>query len=121
MFKREFDYIHGREIEGCIADETQLFRQAFENLKSGGYFELQCAYPYWLSDDDTAEKATNAQLWVKHAREASEKFGKSLTNAPTFKDKMKEVGFVDIDEMVYKVSILKMRWCFLIAPSRPPY
>ncbi|KAL1982645.1 hypothetical protein VTN96DRAFT_1015 [Rasamsonia emersonii] len=36
LYRADFDFIHGRELEGCIANEDQLFSRAFEYLKPGG-------------------------------------------------------------------------------------
>ncbi|KAF5013376.1 hypothetical protein FDECE_623 [Fusarium decemcellulare] len=92
LYKTPFDFIHGRELEGCIGDEDQLFRRAFENLTPGGYIEFQATYPRWLSDDGTAEKAENAQKWLKHLLEGSAKFGKSLEGAINWKEKLEKAG-----------------------------
>ncbi|KAL1982371.1 hypothetical protein VTN96DRAFT_1402 [Rasamsonia emersonii] len=105
LFKTKFDFIHGRELEGCIADTDRLFRQAFDHLKPGGYFELDAFYAYWLSDDDTASKATNSQACSKMLREAAEKFGKSFEMVPLWREKMEKVGFVDVRESAFKIPV----------------
>ncbi|KAL1971102.1 hypothetical protein VTN77DRAFT_53 [Rasamsonia byssochlamydoides] len=105
LYKTKFDYIHGRELEGCSADEDRLFRQAFEHLKPGGYFEFDGAYAHFLSDDDTAQKAENCQSWLQKLRDASEKFGKSIEDVRQWKEKMEKAGFVDVKEEIFKVPI----------------
>ena len=104
LYQKPFDYIHGREIEGCVGNENRLFSQAFQHLKPGGYVEVQCVSSHFLSDDDTAAKAENCQLWIKTLREGGEKFGKSYDSVKLWKGVMEEVGFVDVKEAVYKVS-----------------
>ncbi|KAF4463794.1 demethylmenaquinone methyltransferase [Fusarium albosuccineum] len=105
LSKTPFDFIHGRELEGCIGDEDQLFRRAYENLTPGGYIEFQATYPRLLSDDGTAEKAENAQKWLKHLLEGSAKFGKSLEGAINWKDKLEKAGFVDVQQEIRKLPI----------------
>ncbi|KAM0414564.1 hypothetical protein ACHAPT_013598 [Fusarium lateritium] len=102
LYTRPFDFIHARELEGCISDEDALFQRAYSHLKPGGYIEFQAAYPCWLSDDGTAEKAENAQSWLKTLLEGSAKFGKSLEGAITWKGKMEKAGFVDVQQKIVK-------------------
>jgi predicted methyltransferase len=105
LYKNKFDFIHSRELEGCIADEEKLFKQAFEHLKPGGYFEVCGAYAYFLSDDDTHKRAESSAIYLEHARAAGEKFGKSFEGVKTWKEKMNAVGFKNVTESVVKVRI----------------
>ncbi|KAI5461787.1 S-adenosyl-L-methionine-dependent methyltransferase [Mariannaea sp. PMI_226] len=104
-YQRPFDFIHARELEGCIADDDRLFGQAFQHLNSGGYIELQAAYTKFLSDDDTAEKAKDVQLWCDALVDGIAKFGKPLDGAITWKKKLEEAGFVDVQQEVRKLPI----------------
>ncbi|KAI8710756.1 hypothetical protein NCS52_01535400 [Fusarium sp. LHS14.1] len=45
LYTKPFDFIHARELEGCISDDDILFRRAFEHLKPGRYIEFQATYP----------------------------------------------------------------------------
>ncbi|CAG9953140.1 unnamed protein product [Clonostachys rosea f. rosea IK726] len=105
LYSKPFDFIHARELEGCIGDDDQLFRRAFEHLAPGGYIEFQAADPNWMSDDGTADKAENANSWLKTLVEGSAKFGKSLEIAVDWKEKMEKAGFVDIKQEILKVPI----------------
>lgn len=105
MFRTPFDYIHARELEGCIADEDKLFREAFQHLKPGGYFEIEGSSSHLSSDDGTHEKAEYNQLWFKEGRNSAKSFGKLADNAPTWKAKLEKAGFVDVKEFVFKVCL----------------
>ncbi|KAH6972746.1 S-adenosyl-L-methionine-dependent methyltransferase [Ilyonectria sp. MPI-CAGE-AT-0026] len=105
LYARPFDFIHARELEGCIADELKLFQQACEHLVPGGYFEMQAVGAQFLSDDDTIEKATNAQMWMENIRKGAAMFGKPIDSHPTWKNKMEEAGFVDVNQEIRKVPI----------------
>ncbi|KAF4992380.1 hypothetical protein FDECE_13736 [Fusarium decemcellulare] len=100
-----FDFVHGRELEGCIADEDRFFAQAFKHLNSGGYFEMQGAYTSFLSDDNTAHKAKEVQTWCQMLVEGIEKFGKPIDTAPTWKQKMEDAGFIDVGQEIVKIPI----------------
>ncbi|KAM5373298.1 hypothetical protein ACJZ2D_007127 [Fusarium nematophilum] len=103
VYRKKFDYIHARELGGCVTDDDQLFRRAFEHLAPGGYLELQAVYPRFLSDDGTAEAAENAQFWMKNICEGAAKFGKPLDSPPQWLEKMKAAGFVDVQQEIRKI------------------
>lgn len=104
LYHEPFDFIHGREIEGCISDDDLLFRKAFSKLKPGGYLEMQAVYPAFMSDDDTATQAKAAQEWMKIMVDGTAKFGKPLATADTWKEKMQQAGLLDVQQEVRKVS-----------------
>ncbi|KAI5464366.1 S-adenosyl-L-methionine-dependent methyltransferase [Mariannaea sp. PMI_226] len=104
-YSKPFDFIHARELEGCIADDSRLFQQAFQHLAPGGYIEFQATYPRFLSDDGTAQKAESAQLWLKNLIEGLGQFGKPLDGAIQWKEKMEAAGFVDVQQEIRKIPI----------------
>lgn len=105
MYQKQFDFIHARELEGCIANDDRLFQQAFKHLVPGGYIELQAVYTRFISDDDTAGNATNAQKWMKNMCEGASTFGKPLDNAIEWEEKLRRAGFVEVQQQVDKVKI----------------
>jgi len=105
LYRRPFDFIHARELEGCIADDGKLFERAFQHLVPGGFIELQAVYTKFHSDDGTAENATNALLWMKELCAAAARFGKPLDIAPRWGEKLREAGFVDVQHEIRKIPI----------------
>ncbi|QPC70860.1 hypothetical protein HYE68_001612 [Fusarium pseudograminearum] len=105
VYKRPFDYIHARELEGCIANEDQFFGHAFQNLSSGGYLEMQGQRAYFMSDDESIKNAVNAEVWAVALRESSIKFGKPIDCVTGWKDKMIKAGFVDVHQEIRKIPI----------------
>ncbi|KAL1968075.1 hypothetical protein VTN77DRAFT_2205 [Rasamsonia byssochlamydoides] len=104
-FSHAFDFIHGRELNGSVADYDRLFSRAFNHLKPGGYLEMQTGEAMFFSDDGTDAKATNCQVLIKNLHDAAERFGKSLTTIATWKERMIKAGFVDVKSEIYKVPI----------------
>ncbi|KAH7156006.1 S-adenosyl-L-methionine-dependent methyltransferase [Dactylonectria macrodidyma] len=105
LYERPFDFIHARELEGCIGNEEKLFQRAFQHLAPGGYVEFQATNASFLSDDGTAEKAESAQLWVKQLVEGTAKFGKPMDGVPKWKEMLEKTGFVDVEQLIYKVPV----------------
>lgn len=105
MYRGEFDYIHARELGGCIEDDQLFFRRAYDHLVPGGHFEMQACFPRFLSDDDSAKLAPDAQFWMANVCEGAGRFGKPLDGAPTWLEKFKAVGFTDVRQEIRKVPI----------------
>ncbi|RKK34310.1 hypothetical protein BFJ68_g17505 [Fusarium oxysporum] len=103
VYRKRFDYIHARELGGCIADDGKLFSRAFEHLAPGGYLEMQAVYPRFLSDDDTGKLAKDAQYWMTNICEGAAKFGKPLDSVPQWLDKMQAAGFVEVKQEIRKI------------------
>ncbi|GES59703.1 methyltransferase [Aspergillus terreus] len=102
-YSQPFDYIHGRELEGSIRDHDRLFRQALENLKPGGWFEIASIEVNSYSDDGTHLKAQGMLDGVKGLHEASKKFGKDMNTVGTWAARIEKAGFVNVHEDVYKL------------------
>jgi SAM-dependent methyltransferase len=100
-----FDYIHGRALCGSIGNFPYLFSQVLQNLKPGGWFEMQEYHCQVYSDDDSLDKAVWLKDWVEQMNEASKQFGKVLKTANLIKGYMIDAGFVDIHEEIYKCPI----------------
>lgn len=102
-YSQPFDYIHGRELEGAIRDHDQLFQRAFQHLKPNGWMEMATMDVNCYSDDETHLNATCMQESVKNLHSASRMFGKDMTSASTWKQRMEQVGFVNVREEIWKV------------------
>ena len=111
MYKKPFDYIHGRELQGCIANVDLFIQRAFRHLAPGGWFEFQSAHPYFASDDDSRERAPSTVLWESNIVDGFNKFGKSVQLTDTWKERLIKAGFVDVQQDVRKV-------CAVICPIK---
>lgn len=103
-----FDFIHGRGMTGAIGDWPKLFRQAYDNLRPGGWLELQDHETVFTSDDGTHLQAVNFKLWQDKLNEASQLFGKSFKDYEFHKERMEEAGFVDVVDDAYRVCVLSL-------------
>lgn len=103
-FSRPFDFIHGRYLSGAVRDIPLLLQRIKNNLKPGGWVEMvDISGDRILSDDDTAEKATTLQEWIKLLNEACTKFGKPIDVARYHKYWLIDAGFKNVQEETYKV------------------
>jgi hypothetical protein len=100
--ENHFDFIHIRELFGCVPDWDEFFAQAFTHTKPGGYIEIMEHSVVPVSDDGTAPDHCFLALWGKTAIETGEMIGKSFAIWKESKERMERAGFVDIVEVRYK-------------------
>ncbi|KAK1954627.1 methyltransferase domain-containing protein [Colletotrichum sublineola] len=107
-FSDSFDFIHARNLEGCIADLPNFFRQIYDNTRPGGWFEIMEFDPEARSqslgdlDEDHIFKR-----WYSYLETASTKMGKPHGNAAKgrLSKGLREAGFVDVVERKSTIPI----------------
>ncbi|KAK2017568.1 methyltransferase domain-containing protein [Colletotrichum eremochloae] len=107
-FSDSFDFIHARNLEGCIADLPNFFRQIYDNTRPGGWFEIMEFDPEARSqslgdlDEDHIFKR-----WYSYLETASTKMGKPHGNAAKgrLSKGLREAGFVDVVERKWTIPI----------------
>jgi len=85
-----------------FADWPGFIQKAYDNLEPGGYLELHDHSFPLRCDDDTLPSDAPILKWANLLIESTNKIGRSCAVAPNFKDMMEGVGFVDVQEKVYK-------------------
>jgi hypothetical protein len=97
-----FDFIHIRELFGCISDWDFFFAQAYKHTKPGGWVEIVEHSVQPIADDDSMGPDHFYHTWGKTVVEMGELFGKSFTIWEESKERMERAGFVDVVEVRYK-------------------
>lgn len=103
-----FDYVHARNLEGCIARLPRFFEQVFVHTRPGGWFEM-------LEFDIEVRSQTLGELgddhifrrWHRYMLVSSKRTGKPHGNAVnrTIAKGMAAAGFVDVAERRWAVPI----------------
>lgn len=105
-FPHKFDYIHTRLTGGCWADyETQIAVQAFKALEPGGWHESQEVDCNICCDDGTLDPEGPIATWISELMLAAEKMGRPTVHGYRLKEIYERVGFVDVQQRVYKMPI----------------
>ncbi|KAI9737388.1 MAG: hypothetical protein M1834_009542 [Cirrosporium novae-zelandiae] len=98
-FSQKFDFIHSRAIVFGWHDWPSFFRQAFQNLKPGGYLECQD----WKCDCIDAEgvpRRDNARMQgCDYMIEAARTVGIDLEATDRWEELVREAGFEDVHMM----------------------
>lgn len=97
-----FDFIHIRELFGCVPDWDVFFAKCFKHTKPGGYVEILEHSVWPRCDDDSMPPDAFYNLWGQTALQMGERFGKSFTIWEESKARMEKAGFVNVEEIRYK-------------------
>ncbi|KAL5593467.1 hypothetical protein FOBRF1_012569 [Fusarium oxysporum] len=100
-----YDYIHCRYMAGSIKDWPRLLRQAYANLKPGGWIELQETANTLYSEDDSIKPDNALVQMMDHLKLACDKIGRTMDPAPSFQQWAKEAGFASVKEERFKLPI----------------
>ncbi|KAL0263375.1 hypothetical protein SLS55_002355, partial [Diplodia seriata] len=105
QFKKDsFDFIHTRDCYLSIRNWPRLIGQAYDHLKPGtGWLELSCVWPVPQSDDGTLDHASGYVELCQTFRDIGEAIGADADAPRRYARYMRESGFVDVDEVVFKV------------------
>jgi SAM-dependent methyltransferase len=104
MYKKDsFDFIHFRDPLYCIRDWPKLMGQCISHLRPGGWCEFACIYPVPMCDDGSMPENSGFKTVCRKFREAGKIFGTPLDAPIHFATYMREAGFVDISENIFKV------------------
>ena len=101
--KTKFDFIHGRMMVGSFKDYSAFFKRCFDNIKPGGYLEMQDLGDPFACDDGTLAPTSALQRYLDFVLKACEKMGRPATTTSSYKGLMEQAGFVDVVEVVHKL------------------
>jgi len=105
VFKQPFDYIHGRSIGNVIGDWKKFHAEAYDNLKPGGWLEIQDFEGYFGCDDDTVPADAWIERWTRDIDKGGTKFGKNMNIILNQRQLMTDAGLVNIQSQFFKVSL----------------
>jgi SAM-dependent methyltransferase len=97
-----FDFIHIRELFGCIPDWYFFFQEAYAHTKPGGWIEIVEHSVQPTSDDGTMGPDHFYHTWGKLVIEMGDRFGKTFTIWEEAKAGLEKAGFVDVVQFDYK-------------------
>ncbi|KAI4600809.1 hypothetical protein KJ359_012971 [Pestalotiopsis sp. 9143b] len=102
----QLDYIHTRLTLGCWETlKGDILQKSFDQLAPGGYFEAQELLSSILCDDGTMQPDYELKVHLDDLEDATATIGRPLRTADQWKQAMREVGFVDVQEVAYKMPI----------------
>ncbi|KAK2026878.1 methyltransferase domain-containing protein [Colletotrichum zoysiae] len=97
-WKEPFDFIFIRNMCGSFSNWADVITQAYDNLEPGGYLELHDNMFPLMCEDGTMTEDFLPFKWTKYIVEATDKIGRVMTAAASYKRMLEEAGFVDVLE-----------------------
>ncbi|KAL2811848.1 hypothetical protein BJX63DRAFT_265329 [Aspergillus granulosus] len=114
--RQSFHYIRGFALGGMIADYDGLYQNAYNHLLPGGWFEVRDHDLQFFVDtesddeekedigvEDKEQQLVSLRRWERLTAEAADKFGKPINMGAKHKEMMKQAGFTDVQEKVFKI------------------
>lgn len=97
---QKLDYVHFRFVVTCFKSTKQVFQNAYDSLRPGGYIEI-CEAEFTPQSDDNSltEEVSNLFALI---REASTNTGRDMSKVLKYVPWLEEVGFVDITDKTVK-------------------
>ncbi|KAI9738576.1 MAG: hypothetical protein M1834_008080 [Cirrosporium novae-zelandiae] len=96
-YDHQFDFIHSRILTIGFKDWPRYFRQAYANLKPGGWFEVQEPILPFRCNDDSATSANSALIqWSEYLLEGAAYNGLFMGVARRFFPMLTSAGFENI-------------------------
>ena len=101
-----FDLIHGRMLVISIRDWPRFMERCLQHLKPGGWLELNDVTLGLFADDGCGEAESPAMEWWRVVfQESSRSNGIDVDGTSKHARQMREAGFVDVRERVFKWPI----------------
>lgn len=106
-WREPFDLIHLRLGLGSytMPEWESVYKQAYDNLEPGGWFEQYEGGCEILCDDGSLPKDNVLNVWGPRIYKASEKGGRPVDVLPLMRRGVEKAGFVDVHDKVYKFPI----------------
>lgn len=89
--------IHERFLLGAVSDHAQLYKQVYNALKPGGWFEIVEMEGKTFSDDGTLPADAAIVKWGEYIEDAFEKLGRPFLPIERYRELLEEAGFVNIE------------------------
>jgi hypothetical protein len=98
-FPVDFDYIHSRMLTLGMHDWPRFFKQVWDNLEPGGWFETsETQFPMRRADGDEPKPSSLLQ-WSQHVYDAAKKAGIDAQASEKFSEQLAAQGFINIDRV----------------------
>ncbi|ETN40029.1 uncharacterized protein HMPREF1541_04304 [Cyphellophora europaea CBS 101466] len=104
-FDRPFDFIHARYICGSVADWPKLMRQAYDNLKPGGYVEFQDYDMRNFTQDDSLSENNQVAHLFDLLIEAADKMGRTANPGIHLREWVEQAGFENVRDEVFLIPL----------------
>lgn len=97
-----FDMIHGRFLFGSVSSFPKLYKEVYNALKPGGWFEIVEMECGTFADDDSLKPDAASKQWWDCLEDAFAKLGKRMPKIAEYPQMMEDAGFVNVQSAMKK-------------------
>ncbi|KAK4165252.1 S-adenosyl-L-methionine-dependent methyltransferase [Cladorrhinum sp. PSN259] len=101
-----WDFAHFRVVNILLKDNDRVLTKVLENLKPGGWVEIQEIYPWAYSDDDSlpADYAPN-RFYSLTEKVLKDHYGFDIKILDNLVERLTRLGFVNAERKVYHMPL----------------
>lgn len=100
-----YDLVHLRFMSPVIKNVPKFIKQAYDNIKPGGWIEFQELHAWFHCDDGTMQPDDRAYGMYKLISDAFKKMGYDVHYPTKLADPLKDSGFVNVQCVVRKIPV----------------
>ncbi|KAL2120411.1 hypothetical protein VTJ04DRAFT_4438 [Mycothermus thermophilus] len=102
----DFDYAHFRFVNTTLRDNEGVLRKVFQNLKPGGWIEIQDILPRTASDDDTIPAHYAIRRFYSMIEPVvRERYGADLYLMDRMPQLLESTGFTNVQRRVFHIPL----------------
>ncbi|KAL1617654.1 hypothetical protein SLS54_007658 [Diplodia seriata] len=102
-YAQPFDLIFARYLDGAISDWPALVSNMYNNIRPGGWVELQGFDLHYGSDDGSVKPDSYITKFIDNLEKGCAKIGKEFYSGPKLEGYLQDAGFKNVHVQPYKV------------------
>ncbi|KAL1640686.1 hypothetical protein SLS58_006700 [Diplodia intermedia] len=102
-YAQPFDLIFARYLDGAISDWPALVSNMYNNVRPGGWVELQGFDLHYRSDDGSVKPDSYITKFIDNLETGCAKLGKEFYSGPKLEGYLQDAGFKNVHVQPYKV------------------
>jgi len=104
-FGEPFDFVFSRALTCAVSDWPALVKQAYHNVKPGGWVEFQDHNIEWYAEDGTYSQTSDAAIWMRELMRSARLMGKEPCPGPKLEQWIRDAGFKNVVHQKIKLPI----------------
>jgi SAM-dependent methyltransferase len=99
------DFIFCRNLNFAVSDFPRLAKQAFDNVRPGGWVEFQDFDVALYSEDDSYHPSSDLAKYMQLLMDSARKAGKEPRTGPKLEQWVRDAGFQNITHQKFKLPL----------------
>jgi SAM-dependent methyltransferase len=100
-----FDFVFSRTLTCAVSDWPKLVRQAYHNVKPGGWVEFQDFDIEFYAEDGTYSQTSSAAIFMRMLTGSARTAGKEPCPGPKLEQWIKDAGFKNVVHQKFKLPV----------------